>query len=267
MEKGDLQPLLQIMLRLRGENGCPWDREQTHDTLRPYAIEEAYEVAEAVQNRNISDLVDELGDLLLQVVFHATIGKEEGTFDIDDVIQAICSKMERRHPHVFGDLHVENSAEVLINWEAIKKLERKNKPQTTALDGIPKDLPALMASGKLQNKAAKAGFDWRDIDDVWAKITEETMEVKQAVTQNDKAAVTEEVGDFLFAAVKMARFLDVEPETALLQANLKFSRRFQQMEQLARAQGKAFTSLTLAEQEDLWRQVKAAEKGEPDAAR
>src|SRR5665647_3944950 len=113
MEKGDLQPLLQIMLRLRGENGCPWDREQTHDTLRPYAIEEAYEVAEAVQNRNISDLVAELGDLLLQVVFHATIGKEEGTFDIDDVIQAICSKMERRHPHGFGDLHVENSAEVL----------------------------------------------------------------------------------------------------------------------------------------------------------
>lgn len=259
MEKGDLQPLLQIMRRLRGENGCPWDKEQTHDTLRPYAIEEAYEVAEAVQNRNIPALVDELGDLLLQVVFHATIAEEAGTFNMDDVIQAICSKMERRHPHVFGDLHVENSAEVLINWEAIKKQERKNQPQTSALDGIPKALPALMAAGKMQSKAAKAGFDWSDIRDVWDKITEETNEVKQAAAMNDKAAVTEEVGDFLFAAVKMARFLDVEPETALLQANLKFSRRFQQMEQLAQTQGKVFASLSLAEQENLWQQVKAAE--------
>lgn len=259
MGNGDLQPLLQIMRRLRGENGCPWDKEQTHDTLRPYAIEEAYEVAEAVQNRNIPALVDELGDLLLQVVFHATIAEEAGAFDMDDVIQAICSKMERRHPHVFGDLHVENSAEVLINWEAIKKWEQKNQPRMSALDGVPKALPALMATGKLQSKAAKAGFDWSDIRDVWDKITEETNEVKQAATMNDKAALTEEVGDFLFAAVKMARFMDVEPETALLQANLKFSRRFQQMEQLAQTQGKAFASLSLAEQENLWQQVKAAE--------
>lgn len=259
MGNGDLQPLLQIMRRLRGENGCPWDREQTHDTLRPYAIEEAYEVAEAVQNRNIPALVDELGDLLLQVVFHATIAEEAGTFNMNDVIQAICSKMERRHPHVFGDLRVENSAEVLLNWETIKKWEQKNQPRMSALDGVPKALPALMATGKLQSKAAKAGFDWSDIRDVWDKITEETNEVKQAAAMNDKAALTEEVGDFLFAAVKMARFLDVEPETALLQANLKFSRRFQQMEQLAQTQGKAFTSLSLAEQENLWQQVKAAE--------
>lgn len=259
MGNGDLQPLLQIMRRLRGESGCPWDREQTHDTLRPYAIEEAYEVAEAVQNRNIPALVDELGDLLLQVVFHATIAEEAGTFNMNDVIQAICSKMERRHPHVFGDLRVENSAEVLLNWETIKKWEQKNQPRMSALDGVPKALPALMATGKLQSKAAKAGFDWSDIRDVWDKITEETNEVKQAAAMNDKAALTEEVGDFLFAAVKMARFLDVEPETALLQANLKFSRRFQQMEQLAQTQGKAFASLSLAEQENLWQQVKAAE--------
>lgn len=259
MGNGDLQPLLQIMRRLRGENGCPWDKEQTHDTLRPYAIEEAYEVAEAVQNRNIPALVDELGDLLLQVVFHATIAEEAGTFNMNDVIQAICSKMERRHPHVFGDQRVENSAEVLLNWETIKKWEQKNQPRMSALDGVPKALPALMATGKLQSKAAKAGFDWSDIRDVWDKITEETNEVKQAAAMNDKAALTEEVGDFLFAAVKMARFMDVEPETALLQANLKFSRRFQQMEQLAQTQGKAFASLSLAEQENLWQQVKAAE--------
>ena len=259
MSKGDLQPLLQIMQRLRGENGCPWDREQTHDSLRPYAIEEAYEVAEAVQKGNTLALVDELGDLLLQVVYHAAIGEEEAAFTMDDIIQAICEKMQRRHPHVFGNLQVKNSAEVMQNWEAIKVVERKSQPRYSALDGIPPALPALMAATKLQSKAAKTGFDWTDIRDVWQKIEEESAEVKQAAAQDSQAAIQEEVGDFLFAAVKMARFLEVEPETALLQANLKFSRRFQAMEQLAKKQGKVFSSLTLTEQEELWQQIKTAE--------
>lgn len=256
MKQDTLKPLLDIMHLLRSEEGCPWDREQTHNSLRPFAIEESYEVAEAVENGDLPALVDELGDLLLQVVFHAVIGEENAEFSMDDVVSAVCTKMQRRHPHVFAKAHVENSAEVLVQWEAIKAIERKDKPKTSALDGITKNLPALMAATKLQSKAAKVGFDWPTIQGVWDKLEEEKAEILQAVESEEAEAVEEEVGDFLFVAVNLARFLNVEPETALLKANQKFRKRFLAMEKAAKQKQLDFSKLCLEEQEALWQQVK-----------
>jgi len=263
MNQDTLKPLLDIMRQLRSEEGCPWDREQTHDSLRPFAIEESYEVAEAVENGDLPALVDELGDLLLQVVFHAIIGEEKAEFTMEDVVTAVCTKMQRRHPHVFADIHVDNSAQVLVQWEAIKTLERKDKVKESALDGVTKNLPALMAANKLQSKAAKVGFDWPTIQGVWDKLEEEKAEIFQAVESQGAEAVEEEVGDFLFAAVNLARFLKVEPETALLKANQKFKTRFLAMEKAAQKEQLDFSKLSLEEQEALWQQVKK-QKGSED---
>jgi len=256
MNQDTLQPLLDIMRQLRSQEGCPWDREQTHDSLRPFAIEESYEVAEAVDNHDIPALVDELGDLLLQVVFHAVIGEEHAEFTMEDVVAAICTKMQRRHPHVFAETHVDNSAQVLEQWEAIKTLERKDKPKISALDGVTKNLPALMAANKLQSKAAKVGFDWPTVQGVWDKLEEEKAEILQAIHSEGSEAVEEEVGDFLFAAVNLARFLNVEPESALLKANQKFKTRFIAMENIAKQNHMDFATLNLEQQEALWQQVK-----------
>ncbi|MGF7171109.1 ATP diphosphatase [Sphingobium xanthum] len=246
----DITPLQQIMARLRDpEHGCPWDVEQSFATIAPYTIEEAYEVADAIQRDDMAALKDELGDLLLQVVFHSRMAEESGSFDLSDVITAICEKMVRRHPHVFGD------GEVSPGWDEIKAAERaeKDKDDRSALAGVALALPALARSEKLQKRASRVGFDWDDIADVRAKLLEEIEEVDNA---QNRSEIEDEVGDVLYAAVNLARHHKVDPETALRAANAKFERRFRAMEAKA---GDGFASLPLNEKEALWQAVKRDE--------
>ena len=244
-----IERLVAIMARLRDPlTGCDWDRVQTWDTIAPYTIEEAYEVADAIERADMADLKDELGDLLLQVVFHARIAEEAGDFALDDVIAAICDKMERRHPHIFGD--VKNGGHHL--WEQIKAAERGAKQAGAgALDGVALGLPALLRAEKLQKRAARTGFDWPDPGGARAKIDEELAEVEGAETPEHRE---EEIGDLLFAVVNWARKLGVDPEAALRSANAKFEGRFKAMEAEA---GDAFAGLGLDAQEALWQKVKA----------
>lgn len=243
-----LDRLLSIMARLRGPSGCEWDRAQDFATIAPYTIEEAYEVADAIERGDMADLRGELGDLLLQVVFHARMAEEAGHFDFADVARAISDKMEARHPHIFGN------AEASPGWESLKADERAHKGTESALDGVAAALPALMRAEKLQRRAARSGFDWPDTEGPAAKIAEETAELAEA--GEDKRA--EEAGDLLFAAVNMVRAYGIAPEDALRAANLKFERRFRAMETLAGGH-EAFAALSLEEQEALWQRVKAAE--------
>ena len=243
-----LNRLLSIMARLRGPSGCEWDRAQDFATIAPYTIEEAYEVADAIERGDMADLRGELGDLLLQVVFHARMAEEAGHFDFADVARAISDKMEARHPHIFGN------AEASPGWESLKADERAHKGTESALDGVAAALPALMRAEKLQRRAARSGFDWPDTEGPAAKIAEETAELAEA--GEDKRA--EEAGDLLFAAVNMVRAYGIAPEDALRTANLKFERRFRAMETLAGGH-EAFAALSLEEQEALWQRVKAAE--------
>lgn len=245
-----LERLVSIMARLRDpETGCPWDRVQTFGSIAPYTIEEAYEVADACARDDMAALVDELGDLQLQVVYHARMAEERGAFAIDDVVEAICAKMIRRHPHVFGDSHSPG-------WEAIKAEERKGNDNGdgSALAGVALGLPALLRAEKLQKRAARIGFDWEDADGPRAKIVEELAEVE---TAPDGEARAEEIGDLLFAVVNWARHQGIDAEAALRQANAKFERRFRGMEAIA---GAGFAALDLTAKDDLWDQVKAAEK-------
>jgi ATP diphosphatase len=244
-----LDRLLSIMARLRGPSGCEWDRAQDFATIAPYTIEEAYEVADAIERGDMADLRGELGDLLLQVVFHARMAEEAGHFDFADVARAIADKMEARHPHIFGD------AAASPGWEALKAAERARKGTESALDGVATALPALLRAEKLQRRAARAGFDWPDAEGPAAKIVEEVAELAEA---GDDARA-EEAGDLLFAAVNLVRAYGIAPEDALRAANLKFERRFRAMEALAGGH-EAFAALSLDEQEALWQQVKAAEK-------
>jgi len=248
----DITPLQRIMARLRDpERGCPWDVEQDFASIAPYTIEEAYEVADAIQRDDMAALKDELGDLLLQVVFHSRMAQEAGAFDLDDVIGAICDKMIRRHPHVFGD------GEASPGWDAIKAAERAEKDEdSSALAGVALALPALLRAEKLQKRATRVGFDWDNISDVKNKLLEEIEELSEAVAPDH---VAEEVGDLLFAAVNLARHRGVDSEVALRAANLKFERRFRAMEALADGQ---FPTLSLDAQEALWRAVKAQERSE-----
>ena len=259
----DFDDLLEIMKRLRTPvTGCEWDLEQSFETIAPYTIEEAYEVADAIERRDMGDLSDELGDLLLQVVFHAQIASDEGHFSIADVTQAISEKMVRRHPHVFGD-EAQRSADAQTNaWEEIKANERAQKEEAdpSALSGVALALPALMRSEKLQKRAARTGFDWTDPKDIFDKLEEEMHEVKEAIEEGDGAHIEEEVGDLLFVAVNLARRLKVDPEIALRKSNAKFERRFRAMEQLADGKEAGFATLSLDEQETLWQAVKAKEK-------
>ena len=241
--------LLAIMARLRDpKTGCEWDSVQTFATIAPYTIEEAYEVDEAIRRGDMAELKDELGDLLLQVVFHARMAEEAGHFDYDDVAAAIADKMERRHPHLFGD--ADHGGHHL--WEKIKAEERGARGHASALDGVALALPALLRAEKLQKRAARTGFDWPDPSGARAKIDEELAEVEAAATPDGRA---EEIGDLLFAMVNWARKLGVDPETALRAANAKFERRFRAMEDEA---GEAFTSLDLEAQEALWQRVKSS---------
>jgi MazG family protein len=314
------------MARLRAPNGCPWDREQTHATLRTYLIEEAYEVLDALDGADDAKFAEELGDLLLQVLFHAQIAHEEGRFAIDDVIREIYEKMIRRHPHVFGDARAKTAADVLRNWEVIKKQEREAKQRevkdvkeakevkdkkrsrasssftsstssaslTSLLDGVPRSLPALLEAFQLTRKAARIGFDWYDIDGIFAKLDEEAAELRHALSSAKDlkevkkvkemkdakdakenlplssftssssstsltSSVESELGDILFVAVNLARFLNVDPEIALKKTNAKFSRRFREMERLAREQGTTLAQVPRPQMESLWDQAKLHE--------
>jgi len=248
--------LLTIMARLRDPvSGCEWDRAQDFASIAPYTIEEAYEVADAIERNDLMALKDELGDLLLQVVFHSRIAEEMGAFRFADVAQAISEKMESRHPHIFGH-QAENGQSREVRWEALKAEERASKGATSALDGVALALPALMRAEKLQKRAARVGFDWPDATVPADKVREELVELAEATSDQHRA---EEAGDMLFAAVNLVRKLGIAPEDALREANIKFERRFHAMEVMARTSNRDFSSLTLDEQEDLWQAVKRSE--------
>ena len=255
-----------LIARLRAPGGCPWDREQTHASLKPMTLEEAYEVLIAIDEGTDEDLAGELGDLLLQVVFHAQIAAEEGRFTVGDVIGRVAAKMVRRHPHVFGGETAASSGEVLRNWEALKQEERKASGKASAaesmLDSVPRSLPAVMEAFQASTKVARVGFEWPDAAGVLAKLEEETRELRAEAesTAPDPRRVADEVGDLLFVAVNVARLLGVDPESALKAANRKFRRRFGFVEARLRESGRGPADSTLDEMESLWQEAKAAER-------
>lgn len=262
----DIDRLIEIMAALRTpKTGCPWDLEQNFASIAPYTIEEAYEVADAIARNNLDDLEDELGDLLLQVVFHARMAQEQGRFDFGDVVQAIAAKLIRRHPHVFGDEDANNPQAVKGLWEDIKAQEKREKAakgqqvEQGALAGVPVALPALTRALKLQNKASRVGFDWNDPRAVLRKIREEADEIEAEIAK-DEASAAAEVGDLLFAAVNLARHLQADPEALLRQTNQKFERRFASIERALTAQGKAPQDASLDEMDALWDEAKAQER-------
>ena len=284
------------MARLRAPGGCPWDREQTFDSIKAYTLEETYEVLEAIDNRDWEELTGELGDLLLQVLFYAEMAKEEGTFSIDDVLDRLSSKLVHRHPHVFGDVKAETSSEVLRNWEALKAVEKKGRLESggdkaakaaigseSVLSGISSGIPALLEASKLSSRAARVGFDWPNIDGLFDKLHEETDELrenlkefpepgpqpqhhgvagsgKQPVSEELRARLEDEVGDMLFVLINIARYLSLDPESALKKTNRKFKRRFQWMEDQLRTSGRGAHQASTEELESLWQQAKQQEK-------
>lgn len=252
--------LVELMDTLRGPGGCPWDQEQTPETLKAMLIEESYEVLEALDWSSPAALCDELGDLLLQIVFHSRIAKERGEFDIDDVCRSIHEKMVRRHPHVFGTARFESSGELLREWERIKAGEKgdqdQNEERKALLDALPDRLPAIYATYQMSAKAARVGFDWPNLEALGGKVLEEFQELAVAVRDRNEAEIKEEVGDFLFAAVNVARFLQVDPETSLSRANHKFSRRYASMEDYFGRQGKSLAEVTPEEMERQWQRQK-----------
>lgn len=257
-----IERLLEIMRRLRDpDTGCPWDIEQTFDTIAPYTIEEAYEVADAIERKDWPELEGELGDLLLQTVYHTAMGEEDGTFSFQSVVRAISDKMVARHPHVFGEESRDKSAEQQTrDWEAIKATERARKKQGGALDGVAVGLPALLRAYKLQNRAARVGFDWPSTDQVIDKIQEEAAELVEARDELTHAEMTEEFGDLMFVMANLARHLNIEPEAALRAANAKFTRRFEGVEAKLKEMGKSPDKSDLAEMNALWNAVKIDER-------
>ncbi|MBB6455251.1 tetrapyrrole methylase family protein/MazG family protein [Salirhabdus euzebyi] len=253
--------LREVIAELRGPNGCPWDQKQTHDSLRPYLIEEAYEVIEAINEKDDTQLADELGDVLLQIMLHSQIGEEAGYFTVDDVIRNITEKMIRRHPHVFQKTSVTGEEDVLTNWEEIKKKEKGNKGnKQSLLEGIEKSLPALLYAKELQAKAAKVGFDWNNPEPMWEKVTEEIKEFKEVIENSNLQAQEEEFGDILFSLINIARFYRIDPELALFRTNKKFQSRFQYMEHKIKANGNELLNMTLKEMDHYWELAKKAEK-------
>ncbi|HET6931881.1 MAG TPA: nucleoside triphosphate pyrophosphohydrolase [Candidatus Acidoferrum sp.] len=272
--------LAAVMARLRAPGGCPWDREQTHSTLRTYLIEEAYEVLDALDSKDDSKFAEELGDLLLQVLFHAQIAAEDRRFSINDVIREIHDKMIRRHPHVFGNVTAKTSAQVLRNWELLKKQERASKSATptpnsesftsstsnsnanpgSLLDGVPATIPALLEAFQLTRKAARIGFDWENVEGIFDKLNEESAELREVLHKKDSPdRIESELGDILFVAVNLSRFLNVDPEIALHKASAKFTRRFREMEKIAREQGTTLAEIPRPQLESLWDQSKQRE--------
>jgi len=247
--------LIAIMAKLRSPDGCPWDREQTHASLRQYLLEEAYEVIEALDVGDQPALKEELGDLLLQIVFHAQISSEDNGFDVADVIDAISEKLIRRHPNVFGDVEITSAAEQSINWEKIKKSEGKE----SVLDGVPVALSALLRAYRLQQKASTVGFDWPETTPVWDKIEEELAELKQACQQKEQRRIDEEMGDLLFSLVNLSRFLSVNPEDALRNTIAKFNTRFRKVEREFADRNQSMADATLEELDAVWEKVKRDE--------
>ena len=262
MAENNIERLKDIMAALRApETGCPWDIEQSFETIAPYTIEEAYEVADAIALGDMDDLRDELGDLLLQVIFHSQMAEEKKHFNFEDVAGAISDKMIRRHPHVFGDEDADTPKAVRISWEETKAQERKEKGQTkSALDGVASALPALLRAEKLTKRAARVGFDWTEADDIFAKIEEEIGELRTEINANSpKERLKDELGDLLFCMANLARHLDIDPEESLRHANDKFSRRFKGMEDILSKQGKVISGKSLNAMEALWQKVKSQE--------
>jgi tetrapyrrole methylase family protein/MazG family protein len=262
MEKELFEELVGIIAILRSENGCPWDREQTHETLKSTLIEETYETLEAIDTGDPSKLKEELGDLLLNVMLQAQIAAEHKNFDIYAVIETLTEKLIRRHPHVFGDVDVEDSEAVVKNWEAIKRQEAGYADRKSVLDGIPNAMPTLLRAQKIQSRAARVGFDWEELTDVIAKVDEELEEVKTSISTDDPEAVAMELGDLLFAIVNLCRFMEMQAEETLRQANRKFIARFKWMEAELERRGTNFESQNLESLDAVW---EAAKKAETDA--
>lgn len=258
--KKNFDDLVSLFARLRAPGGCPWDRAQDHRTLKPYIIEEAYEVVEAIEENDPKKMREELGDLLGQVIFHSQMAAEKKLFDIDQVVSGHAEKMRRRHPHVFAQGHAKDAKEVLMNWEEIKYLEKKNV-RRSALDGIPRRLPALLKAHRIQDKAARLGFDWEHIDGAFAKLEEELQEFSKAYAGGKKKEITDELGDILFTLVNLSRFLNVDPEGALRGTIDKFTTRFQHIEKSLKKTNKSFKEVSLDEMEALWQQSKKIKKG------
>src|SRR5262249_11019363 len=258
MAKRMFDQLVQLMTTLRGPQGCPWDRKQSLETLKPFVIEESYEVVDAIDHNDLDGLREELGDFLLQAVFIAELTREQGSFDIYDSITAIHDKLVRRHPHVFGEVEADTAEQGLVNWEKLKNEERKAENKSV-LAGVPQSLPALLRASRLTEKAARVGFDWRRTEDVFDKIEEEIEEVHEAIRSGDKRNVHDEIGDLLFTVANIARKLEVNAEEALQSANRKFARRFESMERNVREKGQNLDQLTLEEMDALWDAAKQSE--------
>jgi tetrapyrrole methylase family protein/MazG family protein len=252
--------LTAIMRRLRAPGGCPWDAEQTHESLKRYLLEESYEVIEAIDTKDPEHLKEELGDLMLQPVFHAAIAEEKGEFTMDEVLDTICAKLIHRHPHVFGDQVVKTAEEQVENWERIKKQE-KGEERKSALSGVPPHLPALLKAQKITEKAARVGFDWEHVDQVFAKVLEELHEFEETMAAGDEARMEAELGDLLFAIVNLGRFLSLDPEEALRKTIKRFAKRFAHIEETMHARGVQMKEATLEEMESLWEEAKAVERG------
>lgn len=248
--------LLEVMDTLRRE--CPWDREQTFDTLRNNTIEEVYELADAITDKNMEGIKEELGDLLLHVAFYSKLGDEQGAFDYTDVANGVCDKLIYRHPHVYGDIHADTPEEVKQNWEALKLRKKKRKSGT--LGGVPVSLPAMVKAFRVGEKAAAVGFDWEKREDVWDKVKEELMEVDAEVRAKDKERLTDEMGDLFFALINACRLYGIDPEGALERTNKKFIRRFNYIEQRAEEQGKSLSDMSLEEMDGYWNEYKQTEK-------
>jgi tetrapyrrole methylase family protein / MazG family protein len=258
-EQGRFDRLMEIMRKLRAPGGCPWDAEQSHESLKRYLLEEAYEVIEAIDAGDAGHLKEELGDLLLQPVFHAAIAEESGAFTMNQVLDAINDKLVRRHPHVFGGEVIESSQAQVANWEKIKKGE-KGEERKSALSGIPPALPALMQAQKITEKAARVGFDWEHTDQVFAKVMEELHEFEEAMLSGDQKEMEAELGDLLFAIVNLGRFLSIDPEEALRKTIGRFTKRFGHVEESLHARGMALQSATLEQMDELWEEAKKLEK-------
>ena len=250
--KNEFGRLVNIMEKLRSNEGCPWDREQTHDSLRQFLLEETYEVLETIDEKNYDELKFELGDLLLQVIFHAQIAKEERRFDIEDVLRGISDKLIHRHPNVFGDVEINSAEEQTVNWEKMKHKEGKK----SVIDGVPRELSALLRAHRIQSKAATVGFDWEAVQDVWSKVKEELAEFETAIKSKNQDEIEEEFGDILFTLVNLSRFINVNPEDAMRATTEKFIYRFKKVENEIKKQGKQMNEATLNELDAIWDQVK-----------
>ncbi len=252
--------LVNIIKTLRSDEGCPWDRVQTHDTLRSATLEEVYEVLEAIDNKDMINLKEELGDVLLQVVFHSQIAMDNNMFTVEDVIQGICDKLIRRHPHVFNEKEEKTPEEVMTNWNEIKKIEKNHISYSDDMKKIPKAMPALMRAIKVQKKAKEVGFDFLNVSDAMVKVHEELEELEEAIEHEEESKISEEYGDLLFAVVNISRFFQLNPEFSLTNATEKFINRFEGIENLAKQQGLSITDMTLTDLDKLWEQQKINKK-------